>query len=291
MTFEDFVKQLGFDEVNPNASLFNKKAFTYIKYFFEKAGCEVIEPIQEHYDKFDEVRDNYAIYLRTRDRKKTTIAANSDVRQAFFIANEFLDDQYKERDYFLSSWDKTLKHLRGLVNDELSVVSSYSVMSPGNLANQLAMRHFQITKASVSDDVFAYAESGFSFNSKVQSLYDNILTPYFANTNNQNATLVITMLKMEKNCQEAETKDEAKTKENTVLAEIFLTIVYALPDYDLSAQNLRDFLANKDNNDFIIDLFKEAFEASKKGEPFDISERFCTKIKEELLRKDEEIKL
>lgn len=291
MSFEDFAKHLGFDEVNPNASLFNKKAFTYLKYFFEKAGCEVIDPIQEHYDQFDEVRDNYMMYLQARDRKKTAIAANSDIRQAFFIANDFVDDQYKERDYFLSSWDKTLKYLRGLVNDELSIVTSYSVMSPGNLANKLAMRHFQITKASVSDDVFAYAESGFSFNSKVQSLYDNILTPYFANANNKNAALVVTMLKMEKNCQEAETKDEAKTKENTVLAEIFLTIIYALPDYDLSAQNLRDFLANKDNNDFIIDLFNEAFEASKKGAPFDISERFCAKIKEELLKKDEEIKL
>lgn len=291
MSFEDFTKQLGFDEINPNASLFNKKTFIFLKYFFEKAGCEVIDPIQEHYDQFDEVRDNYLFYLETKDRKKTAIAANSDVRQAFFIASEFLDDHYKERDYFLSSWDKSLKHLRGLVNDELSVPSSYSVMTPGNLANKLAMRHFQITKASVSNDVFAYAESGFSFNSKVQSLYDNILTPYFANANNQNATLVVTMLKMEKNCQEAETKDEVKAKENTMLAEIFLTIVYALPDYDLSAQNLRDFLANEDNNDFIIDLFKEAFEANKIGVTCDISERFCTKMKEELLKKDEEIKL
>lgn len=291
MSFLDFASMLGFEELNPNASLFLKKAYTHLKYFFEKFGCNVIDPIQDHYDSFDSVRDQYITLLQSRIRKKTVMAINSDIRQAFFIANDYLNDEFKECDFFLSTWDKTLKILRDIVNGELSLVSSYSVMSPANLANRLALRHFKINKTSVSNDVFAYAESGFNFTTKVQSLYDNILTPYFANANNQNATLVVTMLKMEKDCHDAEIKDEGRIKENTVLADIFLPIINALPDYDLSPQNLREFLANQENNDFIISLFQEAFEANLKGGTLDISERFCQHIKIGLNNDDEAIKL
>lgn len=291
-TFQQFVKgDLNFEETNPDASLFAKRTHAYLKYFFQKTGSETLGPIRERYDVFDRVRENYEFYLQCKDKKKTMVAVNSDVRQAIYIANETTYDDYSDTVFFIATWDKTLRKLRDIVNDEMILMSSYSVMNPSNLANKLAYRNFILSEKGVSDDVFAYADSGYNLVAKVQSLYDNVLTPYFANANNHNAALVATMLKMEKDCQEAETKDESRTKENTVLADIFLPIVYALPDNELSTQNLREFLADENNNEFVIGLFKEAFEVYSQGRTIDISERFCGKMKENLMKEDEVIKL
>lgn len=290
-TYQDFVSKLGLEELNPNSSFFNKKTYARLKFFLEKFGCEVLEPVSTKYELFDVVKEAYGNELKYRERKKTSLAMNSDVRQAFFIANEFLNDEYRETDYFLASWDKTLRALRDLVNTELALVTSYSIMNPGNLANKLALRHFQVDKTNVSNDVFAYAERSYNFTTKVQSLYDNVLTPYFANANNHNSGLVIAMLKMEKACQDTDQVDDNKGKENTTLGDIFMQIVYALPDYDLSSQNLRDILSDKENNNFIIELFKRAFKARAQGIEIDISEQFCQYIKDKLSKDDDEIKL
>lgn len=291
-TFPQFVKEdLKFEETNPDASLFAKRTFAYLKYFLQKTGSETLDPIRERYDVFDKVRENYEFYLQSKDKKKTMVAVNSDVRQALYIANETTYEDSSDTVFFLATWDKSLRKLRDIVNDEMVLMSSYSVMNPSNLANKLAYRNFILSEKGVSDDVFAYADSGYNLVAKVQSLYDNVLTPYFANANNHNATLVATMLKMEKDCQEADSKDETRTKENTVLADIFLPIVYSLPDNELSTQNLREFLADENNNEFVIGLFKEAFDEYSQGRIIDISERFCWKMKESLMKDDEIIKL
>ena len=290
-SFVDFVREMGFDEVNPDSSLFTKRTLAYLKFFLQKTGNYSVEPIREHYDIFDKVREEYEYYLHYIDKTKTMMAVNSDVRQSLYIANESLYEDRADVSFFLSTWDKSLRRLRDIVNDEMSLMSSYSVMNPANLANKLAFRSFSISEKGVSDDVFAYADSGYNLLAKVQSLYDNVLTPYFANANNHNATLVATMLKMEKASQEVEGKDDGRAKENTVLADIFLPIVNALPENDLSPQNLREFLADENNNEFVINMLQEAFNEYARGRSLDISEQFCVKIKESLSREDLEIKL
>lgn len=289
--FKDFAYEMGFEELNPDASLFVKRTLAYLKYFFQKTGNYTLDPIKDRYDIFDKVREGYEYFLHYVDKKKTVVAVNSDVRQALFIANETTYEDRADTNFFVVTWDKSLRKLRDIVNDEMIMVSSYSVMTPANLANKLAFRNFSISEKGVSDDVFAYADSGYNLLAKVQSLYDNVLTPYFANANNHNATLVATMLKMEKDCQDVENKDDGRAKDNMVLADIFLPIVYALPENDLSTQNLRDFLADEKNNDFVISLFQEAFNEYTQGRSLDISERFCARMKENLSKGDEEIKL
>ena len=289
--FQDFLKEFGFSELNPDASLFTKRTLTYLKFFFQKTWNDTYDPIKERYDVFDSVRDNYENHLHYMGRKKTMMAVNSDVRQALFLAYETTYEDTSDTDFFLATWDKSLRKLRDIVNDELNMVSSYSVMNPANIANKLAFRSFSLSKKGVSDDVFAYADSGYNLVSKVQSLYDNVLTPYFANANNHNAKLVSIMLEMENDCKDIENKDDGRTKDNTVLADIFLPIVYALPVNDLSSQNLREFLADENNNDFVIDLLQEAFNEYAKGRTLDISDRFCAKMKEILSAEDKEIQL
>lgn len=289
--FKDFAYEMGFEELNPEASLFAKRTLAYLKYFFQKTGNYTLDPIKDRYEIFDKVREDYEYFLHYMDKKKTVMAVNSDVRQALYIANETTYEDRTDTNFFIATWDKSLRKLRDIVNDEMILMSSYSVMNPANLANKLAFRNFSISEKGVSDDVFAYADSGYNLVAKVQSLYDNVLTPYFANANNHNAALVATMLKMEKDCQDIESKDDGRTKENTVLADIFLPIVYALPENDLSAQNLREFLADENNNEFVISLLQEAFNEYTRGRSLDISERFCARMKENLSKDDEEIKL
>ncbi len=291
LTFSGFLKEMGFEECNPDASLFTKRSLAYLKYFFQKTGDYTLDLVKERYDIFDKIREDYVYYLQYKDKKKTMTAVNSDVRQALYIANKSKNEEFEGTNFFLVTWDKSLRKLRDIVNDELFLMSSYSVVTPANLANKLAFRNFSLSEKGVSDDVFAYADSGFNLVSKVQSLYDNILTPYFANANNHNAALVAIMLKMEKDCQDIENKEDGRVKEDTVLAEIFLTIVNALPGNDLSTQNLREFLADENNNEFVISLLQEAYSEYEKGQTMDISERFCVKMKENLSKDDVEIKL
>lgn len=289
-SFRDFVSELGFKETDPDASLFIKRTMSYLKYYLEKTGNQTIEPTKGRCDAFDRVKENYEIFLQYNNRKKTMFAVINDVRQALFLANETTYEENSALNFFLVTWDKSLKNLRNLVNEEMLLMSSFSVMNPSNLANKLAFRNFSLNGKNVSEDVFAYANSNYNIVSKVQSLYDNVLTPFFANANNHNATLVSTILKMEKNCLDEEGKDDGRIKENTTLADVFLPIVYALPENDLSTQNLREFLADEKNNDFVINLLTEAFSEYSKGRSIDISERFCARMKE-ILSGSDEIKL
>ena len=289
-TFLEFVKQMGFQECNPDAGLFFKKTIAYLKYLLCKTDNNIIDPIKEHYDEFDNVRYEYLLY-RLEKGKKTDIAINNDVRQALYITYKTLQEDSNGLSYFLATWDKTLRGLRDIVKEEMKLELSYSVMTPANLANKLAFRNFKLSENGVSNDVFAYANNSYNLDAKVQSLYDNVLTPYFANSNNHNATLVSTLLKMEKDCQDSDTGNARYSKEKTVLADIFLPIVDALEENQLSTQNLREFLADENNNDFIINLIKEAYKKYSNGETLDISDRFCKKMKENLSKNSEEIKL
>ena len=261
-----------------------------MKYLLCKTDNNIIDPIKEHYDEFDNVRYEYLLY-RLEKGKKTDIAINNDVRQALYITYKTLQEDSNGLSYFLATWDKTLRGLRDIVKEEMKLELSYSVMTPANLANKLAFRNFKLSENGVSNDVFAYANNSYNLDAKVQSLYDNVLTPYFANSNNHNATLVSTLLKMEKDCQDSDTGNARYSKEKTVLADIFLPIVDALEENQLSTQNLREFLADENNNDFIINLIKEAYKKYSNGETLDISDRFCKKMKENLSKNSEEIKL
>lgn len=289
-SFLDFVKQMGFQDCNPDASLFSKHTLAYLKYLLDKTDNIIIDPIKEHYDEFDNVRYTY-MYNELENNKKTDPAINNDVRQALFITYETQQEYSNGLSYFLATWDKTLRGLRDIVKEEMKLELSYSVMNPANLANKMAFRNFKLSEKGVSNDVFAYANNSYNLDAKVQSLYDNVLTPYFANSSNHNTKLVSTLLKMEKDCQDSETSNARYSKEKTVLADIFLPIVDALKDNQLSTQNLREFLADENNNIFVINLVKEAYEKYSNGETLDISDRFCKKMKENLSKNNEEIKL
>lgn len=292
-SFEQFVKALGFGEVNPEATTFMKKNVTAMRYFLKKMGVETLDIVDGYFDGFDKVKVSYEWELQERGRDKTNLAINADVRQAFYITKEALDNSLENSEYYLVSWDNTLFKLRDIVKDELEIAErTYGIYKPGELADKLAFRNFRISKDNVKSEVFAYANNSFNMTDKIRSLFDNVLTPYFASTKNKNSKLVSSLLTMEHSQIDGGAEKETSSRsDKTMFEETFISIVLSLPKYNCTKQNLRDFLVDEKNNDFIITIFKEAFKEKGAGKSIDIADRFCKEIKDYVNIVTDDIKL
>lgn len=292
-TIEAFASDLGFSEVNPDAPMFMKSNLKTMRAFLKRFGCDTLSMVEGYYDQFDRVKTNYEWYLHEHGRDKSNQAINADVRQALFITNGAKGQDYKEKESFLVSWDNTLYKLRDLVKDELELEGrTYGIYKPGELADKLAFRNFRISKENVKNEVLAYANNSFNTSEKIRSLFDNVLSPYFAASQNKNSKLVVSLLKMEKAQIDGGVENETSSRGNkTVFEDVFLSIVLALPKYSCSKQNLREFLEDEVNNEFILSSFTDAFKIREQGGAVNIAERFCEQIKAYLNVKTEDIKL
>ena len=280
-TFEHFANSLGFSEVNPDANTFMKINITNMRYRLNKMGIETLNTVDGYYDGFDKVKVGYEWELQERGRDKTNLAINADVRQAFYITKEALDNSSENNEYYMASWDNTLFKLRDIVKNELEIAGrTYGIYKPGELADKLAFRNFRISKENVKNEVFAYANNSFNMTEKIRSLFDNVLTPYFASTKNKNSKLVSSLLTMEQSQIDGGMEKETSSRsDKTMFEETFISIVMSLPKYNCTKQNLRDFLVDEKNNDFIITAFKEAFKEKESGKNINIADRFCKEIK------------
>lgn len=292
-SIEDFARELGFSEVDPDAPTFMKSNVKTMRAFLKRFGCDTLSIIEGYYDQFERVKTNYEWYLHEHGRDKSNQAINADVRQALFITKGTIEQDCKETESFLVSWDNTLYKLRDLVKDDLELEGrTYGVYKPGELADKLAFRNFRISKENVKNEVLAYANNCFNTSDKIRSLFDNVLCPYFAASHNKNSKLVTSLLTMEKAQIDGGVEKELPSRgEKTVFEDVFLSIVLALPKYSCSKQNLRDFLVDEENNDFILSVFKDAFKIKEQGGAVNIAECFCEQIKAYVNVKTEDIKL
>lgn len=288
-TFDAFVSKLGFSELNPEAIGFFPKNMGYLRFFLNKLGCITLDKVDVNHGIFDEVKSDYVWYLHDRDKDKSDLAINADVRQALHITDKAKTPENHKREYYLVSWDNTLYQPRNKAKELMEIVGkSYNIYKPGELAEKLAFRSFQISKDSVSNEVFAYANSTFNVKDKIRSLYDNVLNPYFASFGKSNSMLVLEVLKMQKASMEGG-EDKTSSGDKTALENIFLSIISELPKHNCSTQNLKDYLNDSDNNGIIIPLFNKAFEDYKKGIRVSIAKTVCEKVKQYVSKDDKEI--
>lgn len=260
-----------------------------LKTFFNTLNCIPIDLISERYNTFDDIKLKYEKYLGNNEKNKSIVAINADIRQSFYISTEVKSN--KSDDSYLVSWDNTLYHLRDIVKEELELTKSYGVYKPIELANKLAFRDFRINKESVSDEIFAYADSGYNVSEKIKSLFDNVLTPYFASSKNKNSRLVVSVLKMQQASQDGREETNDNTIDKTNLERLFLSIVQKLDEYGCSKNDLTTFLSMEENNGFIIGLFEKAFKESNSSVYETISNLFCERLKESSNHKEREISL
>lgn len=290
-TFDDFARTIGFTELNPESLSFFTRNIGYLRFFFNKLGCLALDKVDVNHGIFDEVKMDYVWYLHDRDKVKTELAINADVRQAMHITDESQLIGNGAREYYLVSWDNTLYHLRDKTKEMMEVAGrSYNIYKPSELAEKLAFRNFRISKESVSNEVFAYANNTYNVKDKIRSLYDNVLNPYFASFGKSNSSLVLEVLKMQKASMEG--GENASTRdEKTALENIFLAIIAELPKQNCSTQNLKDYLNDSENNTVVIPLFTEAFDEYKKGKKVNIAKQVCELVKTYVSKDEKEVKL
>lgn len=290
-TFDDFAKHLGFSELNTESSAFFPKNMGFLRFFLNKLGCLTLDKVDVNHAIFDDVKMDYVWYLHDRDKDKSDLAINADVRQSLHITEETKLPNNGEKDYYLVSWDNTLYHLRNKTKEMMEVAGrSYNIFKPSELAEKLAFRHFRISKESVSNEVFAYANSTYNVKDKIRSLYDNVLNPYFATLGKSNSFFVLEVLKMQQASMEG--GEEASSRDDkTALENIFLSIISELPKQNCSTQNLKDFLNDSENNSVVIPLFSEAFDEYKKGKKVNIAKQVCALVKMYVSKDEKEIKL
>ena len=289
-TFEEFAQKLGFPELNTESLGFFYKNLGYLRFYFEQLGCEPLSKVDVNHTIFDEVKMDYVWYLHDRDKDKSDPAINADVRQALHITREAEASNF-ENDYYLVSWDNTLYQPRNKTKELMEIAGrSYNIFKPGELAEKLAFRNFKFSKESVSNEVFAYANTSYNVKDKIRSLYDNVLNPYFASFGKSNSTLVLEVLKMQKASMEGG-EDVVEREDKTALENIFLSIITELPKHNCSSQNLKDYLNDEANNEVVIPLFTQAFEDYKKGKKVNIGKTVCENVKEYVSKDDREIRL
>lgn len=287
-SFAEFAHDMGFPIFNIEEPRLKRQSLMFLKKCIEVYHCEYIDEIRENFENFDIVRNQYAASLEEKGRNKSIYAINSDVRQAFYLTKEKKKNKDTNNEYYFCTWDKTLSPLKTAVADQMLIFRTYSIQSPMGLLNKLSFKLFHLGKGSISDTVFAYAEHEYNTITKIQSLYDNVLIPYFASVQKGNARLVISILNMEKSQWDKETPDDENSNRKTALEDIFLDVLNKLPQYQLTSQNLRDLLANKDLSDQIQDLFQQAFDAKKDNKEFDIAAPLCEMMKQQVAKSDEE---
>lgn len=288
-TFDDFVSELGFSETNPEAIGFFPKNMGYLRFFLKKLGCSALDKVDVNNGVFDEVKMDYVWYLQDKEKDKSELAINADVRQALHITDKAKLSEEHGCEYYLVSWDNTLYQPRNKAKELMEIAGrSYNIYKPGELAEKLAFRSFRISKDSVSNEVFAYANSTFNVKDKIRSLYDNVLNPYFASFGKSNSALVLEVLKMQKASMEGG-EDKTISGDKTALENIFISIISELPKHNCSTQNLKDYLNDSENNGIIIPLFNKAFEDYKKGMRVSIAKTVCEKVKQYVSKDDKEI--
>ena len=288
-TFDDFVSELGFSEINPEAIGFFPKNIGYLRFFLNRLGCTALDKVDVNHGVFDEVKMDYVWYLHDKDKDKSELAINADVRQALHITDKTKTSEKHECEYYLVSWDNTLYRPRNKAKELMEIAGrSYNIYKPGELAEKLAFRSFRINKDSVSNEVFTYANSTFNVKDKIRSLYDNVLNPYFASFGKSNSTLVLEVLKMQKASMEGG-EDKTSSGDKTALENIFISIVSELPKHNCSTQNLKDYLNDSENNETIIPQFIQAFEDYKNRGRVSIAKTVCELVKQYVSKDDKEI--
>lgn len=282
--FEDYALKFGFPCISLDDMNLQYKTIEYIRTFADSLECDCIPMIKERYDGYDEVKKEYENTLK----EKTESAVKADVRQSFYITLEAQKPENINADYYLATWDGTLSDLRDKVKKYSGVKRSYSVRKPNLLLNTLSLKSFKIKPEAISKGIFSYADTSYSLRERIQSIFDNILVPYFSGLMNRNAELPNAIIKMQQELLDnGHDGDSFFHNKYLPLEDIFFKIDKALLSNSCSHQDLRNFLSDSSNNEMLVKLFSSAFDSYKSGNPIDISSDICKAIKKAIAKEEE----
>lgn len=286
--FKDFAKDLGFERVCLFDEDFFMQNMICLKTFFNNTDCVFVDKVAERYDCFEHLVMAYAAYLFSeRHYEKSAKAIESDVRQAIYFARKSNEDNMI--DFYISSWDTSLYDLRDMVKKELMLSKSYAIHRPSALLNRLMLKDFKVNDKFLSNEIMVYADRIYELSDKIKSMFDKVILPFFMASENKNSTLVKEILKLQKEYIDQKEEGQRSSREKVLpIEDIFIKIRDKMLKKACTTNDLACYLADEENNKFVIGLISKALDSYKNGEKLDISSEICDSLICYLDKKDGE---
>lgn len=292
LSYDDFLKNMGFTTTNPDSFYFKTDAIKTLKACLDVYDIEFIQKTP-WFEQFEDIKKEYIDFLIENGKNKSENAINADIRTSCFLALKY-DPKVKDNDvnYYFTTWDRTVQELRRATNAHLGIRRSYDIFSPSMLVQTISMKSFNLKKTLVGKEVYSFADDTFGFKAKVSSLFDNILNPYFASENNKNTELVKLLLNLEKKQEGRKEHIEISSRDSgkSFMEVFFVMIIDRLKKNDCGIMDLRDYLADTGNNTYIIGIFKKAFNTIDKKEHDSLAYEFVDSLKKYSIDKNNQAK-
>lgn len=243
ISFEWFVKSLGFTNIDPESEQFTSETMNYLKRFMKVLGIQYVET--ETYELYDEARMEYAQIIKQHGKYKSDPAQIADVSQVLHLAtrDEIVNGKYV--DYYVATWDHTFADLRDwLSNSDINKFHMFSILSPGLICNKLSLASFNIEMSCLTDEIFAYAETKDFLSEKIKNLFDTVLIPIFGKGENVSARTLGVLVQLQKDylSQKAPDEIELLESERLPLERVFSDIYDLLEAWGCSKDELGEYM-------------------------------------------------
>lgn len=294
MTFGSFISRyFNIRNTDEQSESFMKEA--------QRSTTEILSAlnINTHREKVpsldEEIRTNlikdYDLLLYDDKKIRTTIAKEDDVYQAIYIAQLSKKHETEDTSYYFVSWDRSTIALKKDMKDRYpNLFDDYIVENPALLVNRLSLANFNVDSDSITYDVFTYADREFALDSKIKSLYDNVIIPLFGYSANGSTDAAVAFLTLQKTYleQTMDTDDEAAPGK-LPLEEVFDQIMKNLHDWGVSEEQLSVFVRDNENTSDISEILNDAFDKIKNHQKYeDLISRFGNLFREYVKSKRDE---
>lgn len=270
--FEDFMYELGLDNLNPNDNRFYNDAFCFLQDVADNYGIEIVDWSPD--EKYTEIKENYERILLTNEKDRSETAIRNDVNQVItLLLNE------SNTDVYLTTWDTTIHLLRNVVLDTMNQgkYHYFDIYNPAKLSNKIALENFNIDESALTNEIFAYADKKYDISNRVKSLLE-IIAPFLKDINSSNNKLLKKLSRLRKEqLQDREPMKESQNEDKYLpVEEIVIRLIPSKEQIKQDAKIIDKFsvfMSIEENADYIIDIIDKASKL-KDFKLFDFSEYF-----------------
>ena len=271
-TFEDFMYNLGLDNLEPNDNRFINDTFSFLQDVADNYGIEVVDWYPD--EKFSEIKESYERILLIHEKDRSETAIRNDVNQVITL---LLNDS--NSDVYLTTWDTTIHLLRNVILDNMNQgkYHYFDIYNPAKLSNKISLENFNIDESALTNEIFAYADKKYDISNRVKSLLE-IIAPFLKNVNSGNNKLLKKLSRIRKEqLQDREPIKESKDEDKYLpVEEIVIRLIPSKEQIKQDAHIIDKFsifMSIEENTDYIIDLIDKASKL-KDFKHFDFSEYF-----------------
>lgn len=227
-------------------------------------------PSVDHNIREDLIK-KYDLFLYNNKKERSPIAKDDDIYQAIYISQLSKKHESEDISYYFVSWDRSTIPLKKYMKDMYPrLFGDYTLDNPALLVNRLSLANFNVDSDNITYDVFTYADREFALDSKIKSLYDNVIIPLFGYSANGSTDAAVAFLTLQKTYleQTVETDDET-VPSKLPLEEVFDKIMKNLHDWGVSEEQLSTFVTDKENTKEISKILNDAFDKIKNHKEYD----------------------